>query len=238
LTLEAHIFCALPDVLTSPLESGVLGKARERGALEVRVHDLHALSPDPHGKIDDCPYGGGPGMVLRVDVVAHALEEVFGVDAGEVRQRLPVILLTPQGRKFDQKTARRLAGEKRLAMICGRYEGVDERVREHLAGEELSLGDFVLSGGEIAAAVVLEAVARLLPGALGNEESLAEESFSGPLLEYPHYTRPAACRGWDVPEVLTSGDHGRIAEWRRQRSLEVTRSRRPDLLEGDDSSGS
>lgn len=168
-------------------------------------------------------------MVLRVDVIAHALEEVFGGDAAELRERVPVILLTPQGERFDQSTARRLAGEETLVFICGRYEGVDERVRQHIAGSEISLGDFILAGGEIAAAAVIEAVARLLPGVLGNRESLLEESFAGPRLEYPQYTRPAAFRGWRVPDVLTSGNHARIREWRQERSAERTRERRPDL---------
>ena len=229
--MKVHVFCALPEALVSPLEAGVLGRAREAGILDVEVHDLHELSQDPHHKVDDCPYGGGPGMVLRVDVVAHALQTVFGMEAWKVKEKHLVALLTPQGERFDQKAARALAREETLVLLCGRYEGVDERIREHLAGLEISLGDFVLSGGEVAAAVIIEAVARMLPGVLGNEESLAEESFAGPLLEYPHYTRPADFNGWKVPEVLTGGDHGRIREWRRQQALERTRTRRPDLLE-------
>lgn len=229
--MKVHVFCTLPEVLASPLEAGVIKRARERDALEVCVHDLHALSPDPHHKVDDCPYGGGPGMVLRVDVVAHAIESVFAGSAADLKDRFPFILLTPQGEPFDQAAARSLAEEQTLVFLCGRYEGVDERIREHLVGREISLGDYVLSGGEIAAAAVIEAVARLLPGVLGNEESLAEESFARPLLEYPHYTRPANFRGWEVPEVLTSGDHGSIKNWRERQSRERTRLRRPDLLE-------
>jgi tRNA (guanine37-N1)-methyltransferase len=229
-TLEAHVFCTLPEVLASPLSAGVLGRAVEAGALDANVHSLHSLSPDPHHKADDAPYGGGPGMVLRVDVVAHALEAVFDRDAATLRESFPVILLTPQGEKFDQSVARELSGAETLVFICGRYEGVDERVRRHIAGREISLGDFVLAGGEIAACAVLEAVVRLLPGVLGNEESLAEESFAAGLLEYPQYTRPAEFRGWRVPDVLTSGDHGRIRSWREEQALERTRERRPDLL--------
>lgn len=229
--MKAHVFSALPEVLSSPVDSGVLKRAREAGALEVVVHDLHALSHDPHHKVDDCPYGGGPGMVLRVDVVAHAIESVFPGPAERLKDDVPVILLTPQGERFDQATAAELAGEETLVLICGRYEGVDERVREHIASREISLGDFVLAGGEIAAAAVIEAVARLLPGVLGNEESLEEESFARPLLEYPQYTRPAEYRGWEVPDVLTSGDHGRIKEWREQQAVKRTRERRPDLLD-------
>jgi len=229
-TLEAHVFCTLPEVLASPLSAGVLGRAVEAGALDANVHSLHSLSPDPHHKADDAPYGGGPGMVLRVDVVAHALEAVFDRDAATLRESFPVILLTPQGEKFDQSVARELSGAETLVFICGRYEGVDERVRRHIAGREISLGDFVLAGGEIAACAVLEAVVRLLPGVLGNEESLAEESFAAGLLEYPQYTRPAEFRGWRVPDVLTSGDHGRIRSWREEQALERTSERRPDLL--------
>jgi tRNA (guanine37-N1)-methyltransferase len=225
-----HVFSALPEVLASPLGSGVLKRARESGALEVTVHDLHELSPDPHHKVDDAPFGGGPGMVLRVDVMAHALQTVFGCDPTELRDQIPVILMTPQGERFDQGAARDLAGEETLVFVCGRYEGIDERVREHITGRELSLGDFVLAGGELAAAAVLEAIVRLLPGVLGNEESLNEESFESPMLEYPQYTRPASFRGWDVPEVLTSGDHGRISQWRKEQALKRTRERRPDLL--------
>jgi tRNA (guanine37-N1)-methyltransferase len=230
MTLEAHVFCTLPEMLVSPLSAGVLGRAVEAGALDANVHSLHSLSPDPHHKADDTPYGGGPGMVLRVDVVAAALEAVFDKDAAALRQDFPVILLTPQGERFDQAIARELAREQTVVFICGRYEGVDERIRRHIAGREISLGDFVLAGGEIAACAVLEAVVRLLPGVLGNEESLAEESFAAGLLEYPQYTRPAEFRGWRVPDVLTSGDHGRIKAFREQQALERTRERRPDLL--------
>ena len=232
--MKAHIFCVLPEMLASPMEAGVVARAVVAGALEVVVHDLHRLSPDAHHKVDDCPYGGGPGMVLRVDVVAHAIEAVFGCEAGKLRRRMPVVLLTPQGERFSQGVACSLAGEESLVFICGRYEGVDERIRENIAGRELSIGDFVLSGGEIAAAVVLESVARLLPGVLGNERSVEEESFAGSLLEYPQYTRPASFAGWEVPEILLSGDHQRIRDWRREQALERTRTRRPDLLRGRD----
>lgn len=230
--LEAHVFCTLPEMLDSPLSAGMVRRAIDGGALDTNLHSLHVLSPDPHHKVDDCPYGGGPGMVLRVDVVAHALEAVFEADAASLKERFPVVLLTPQGERFDQEMARELSRAETLVLICGRYEGVDDRVREHIAGREISIGDFVLSGGEIAAAVILEAVARLLPGVLGNEESLAEESFSAGQLEYPHYTRPADFRGWQVPDVLVSGDHGRIKQWRREQAHARTVERRPDLLSG------
>ncbi|MFH1151221.1 MAG: tRNA (guanosine(37)-N1)-methyltransferase TrmD [Actinomycetota bacterium] len=229
--MKAHVFCTLPDILASPLRCGTLKRAMDAGALEVLVHDLHELSPDPHHKADDTPYGGGPGMVLRVDVLAHAMESVFDGDATVLKEQFPVILLTPQGKRFDQSQARELASHETLVFLCGRYEGVDERVREHLAGREMSLGDFVLAGGEIAAAAVLEAVARLLPGVLGNDESLLQESFSGPILEYPQYTRPADWRGHRVPDVLVSGDHGRIRAWREEQARQRTLHRRPDLLD-------
>lgn len=229
--LEGHVFCTHPEILESPMQAGMLRRAVAAGALDVNAHNLHVLSPDPHNKVDDCPYGGGPGMVMRVDVVAHALEAVFNADAASLRDRFEVVLMTPQGERFDQEVARELAKAETVVFICGRYEGVDDRVRERIAGREVSIGDFILSGGEIAVAVVLEAVARLLPGVLGNEESLAEESFTSGRLEYPHYTRPAEFRGWKVPEVLLSGDHGRIREWRGQQARARTLERRPDLLD-------
>lgn len=229
--MKVDIFCALPALLDSAFKAGVMERALSEGHLEIQFYDLHELSPDTdHHKIDDCPYGGGPGMVIRVDVVAGAFEYVYGCSAESVRERYPVILLTPQGERFEQKKAEALALEDRLVFICGRYEGVDERVREHLVSSEISIGDFVLSGGEMAAAVVIEAVARLLPGVLGNTESLEGESFREGLLEYPHYTRPAEYRGWQVPEVLLSGNHQRIEQWRKETALERTRTRRPDLL--------
>lgn len=229
--MRVDIFCALPELLDSTFRTGVLGRACEEGYLEVAVYDLHEMSPDPHHKIDDYPYGGGPGMVIRVDVIARALEKVYEIAAESVREKFPVILMTPQGERFDQKSARELSALERMIIICGRYEGVDERVREHLVSCELSLGDFVLSGGEVAAAVVVEAVARLLPGVLGNSESLEGESFNKGLLEYPQYTRPAEYGEWVVPEVLLSGNHRHIEEWREAESLERTRKRRPDLLD-------
>lgn len=228
--MKVDVFCALPALLDSAFNAGVMERALNEGRLELNLYDLHELSPDSHHKIDDYPYGGGPGMVIRVDVVTEALETVYSCNAESVREKCPVILLTPQGERFEQKTAEALACEDRLVFICGRYEGIDERVREHLVSREISIGDFVLSGGEMAAAVVIEAVARLLPGVLGNTESLQGESFREGLLEYPHYTRPAEYRGWGVPEVLLSGNHQRIEEWRTSTALERTRKRRPDLL--------
>ncbi|MDD5747968.1 MAG: tRNA (guanosine(37)-N1)-methyltransferase TrmD [Actinomycetota bacterium] len=228
--IEAHVFCPLPQVLSSPLESGVIKKARDCNGLRVFVHDLHEFSPDRHRNIDDAPFGGGPGMVIRVDVIANALSKVFEMSPFLVREKLPVILLSPRGEKFDQEKAKELSRNKHFALICGRYEGIDERVREHFASFEISIGDYVLSGGELAALVILDAVSRLIPGVLGNYESLGEESFSGPCLEYPQFTRPSDFKGLKVPRVLLSGDHKRIREWRKTCAREITQKRRPDLL--------
>lgn len=221
-------FTIFPEVMRPYLEVGVLGKAREAGLVEVRLHDLRDYTQDRHRTTDDVPYGGGGGMVMKPEPVFAAVEKVLEDELVTT----PVILLTPQGRLFDQDVARELAGRDRLALICGRYEGVDERVREHLATDEISIGDYVLSGGELPALVVIDSVARLLPGVLGDESATAQDSHSAALLEHPHYTRPAEFRGWRVPEVLRSGDHGRIREWRRRESLKRTMLRRPDLLSG------
>src|SRR5918997_1381592 len=202
----------------------LVGRARAAGSLDVRVHDLRAAASDPHRSVDDSPFGGGAGMVLMPEPIFTAVEQ-----ADPPR---PLYYLGPAGRRFDQTVAQELAAAPGgFSLLCGRYEGVDERVREHLCDGELSLGDFVLSGGEVAAMAVLEAVGRLVPGVMGNATSADDESFSEGLLEYPHYTRPADFRGWTVPEVLRSGDHGRIARWRRAQALARTLERRPDLVE-------
>lgn len=219
-------FTIFPEVMRAYLHVGVLGKAQETGLVEVRLHDLRDYTQDRHRTTDDLPYGGGGGMVMKPEPVFVAVEKVLDDELTTT----PVILLTPQGRIFDQAVAHELAGHERLALICGRYEGVDERVREHLATDEISIGDYVLSGGELPALVVIDAVARLLPGFLGDESATERDSHSTALLEYPHYTRPAEFRGWSVPEVLRSGDHGRIEEWRRRQALKRTLRRRPDLL--------
>jgi tRNA (guanine37-N1)-methyltransferase len=190
--------------------------------LDLRVHDLRAGAPDPHRSVDDSPFGGGPGMVLAPEPVFTAVEAVDPVR--------PLLLLGPGGRRFDQSWAGELAASPGFSLLCGRYEGVDQRVADHLVDGELSLGDFVLAGGEAAAIAVIEVVARLVPGVMGNEESGREESFGDGLLEYPQYTRPQEFRGWKVPEVLRSGDHGRVARWRRAQALARTRARRPDLI--------
>ena len=220
--MRVDVFTVLPQLLGPVLEAGLLGRAREGGVVDVRVHDVRAFTTDRHRSVDDVPFGGGPGMVLAPEPIFRAVEEV-----GPVR---PLFLLGPGGRRFDQRLAGELAGGSGFSLLCGRYEGVDERVRELVDGE-LSIGDYVLAGGEAAAFVVVETVTRLVPGGVGNEASVHDESFREGLLEYPHYTRPAVFRGKAVPDVLRSGDHGRIARWRRATALARTRERRPDLMD-------
>jgi tRNA (guanine37-N1)-methyltransferase len=221
--MEIHVFTALPQILEAPLSASLLGRARERGVVDVRVHDLRAYTTDRHRSLDDTPFGGGAGMVLMPEPVFRAVEEV--------KPPRPLLLLDPGGRRFDQSVASELAAGDGFSLLCGRYEGVDERVREHLVDGELSIGDYVLAGGEAAAFVVVEAVTRLVPGVMGNDASAGEESFVDGLLEHPQYTRPADFRGWVVPEVLRSGDHGRVARWRRAQSVARTVAERPDLVE-------
>lgn len=223
--MRIDVFTIFPEAIVSYCGTSILGRAAASGALDVRVHDLRDGSTDAHRSVDDSPFGGGAGMVLRPDPVFRSVESV--PDAPR-----PLFLLTPGGRPFDQSVAAELATlGGGFSLLCGRYEGVDQRVADHLTDGELSVGDYVLAGGELAALVVVEAVARLLPDVLGNEASATEESFSDGLLEYPQYTRPAEFRGWPVPEVLRSGDHGAVAAWRRLQALLRTAERRPDLLE-------
>ena len=222
------IVSIFPELFDAPLSTGVLRRAREAGVVTVHAHDLRDWTTDKHRSVDDAPYGGGAGMVMRPEPWFAAVEALRAAAAPSGR----AVLLTPQGRPFTQAIARELAAEPRLILMAARYEGIDERVREHLADDEISIGDYVLSGGEIPAMVLAEAVVRLLPGALGSPESLAEESHQDGLLEYPHYTRPPDFRGWTVPDILRSGDHARIEAWRRQQRLDRTARRRPDLLGG------
>lgn len=224
--LRVDVITLFPGFFESPLRESLLGKAIQSGLVAAGVHDIREHARDRHGKVDDYGFGGGPGMVMKPAPVVEAVEAL----QGEGPRR--VVLLSASGRRLDQGLVRELAAEPWLVLVCGRYEGVDERVIAALGAEEVSIGDFVLAGGEAAALAVLEAVARLVPGVVGNEESLQEESFEAGLLDHPHYTRPRGFRGMDVPEVLLSGDHGRIAAWRRQAALEKTRRNRPDLLEG------
>lgn len=224
--MRFDVFTLFPEVFKPYLQVGVLGKALERGLIEVHLHNIRHWATDRHRTVDDVPYGGGGGMVMKPEPLFAAVEDVLGRPP-----HAPVILLTPQGRRFTQEVARELARHPRLALIAGRYEGIDERVRRYLATHELSIGDYVLSGGELPALVVIDAVARLIPGVLGDPNAPQQDSFAQGLLEHPHYTRPAVFRGWEVPQVLRSGDHARIARWRRQQALRRTWERRPDLLE-------
>ncbi len=220
--MEIHVFTVLPQILVPALDGGLLGKAREGGVVEVVVHDLRDHTTDRHRSVDDAPFGGGPGMVLAPDPIFRAVEAV--------EPPRPLYLLGPGGRRFDQALAADLAAGRGFSLLCGRYEGVDERVREHLADDELSIGDYVLAGGEAAAFVVVEAVTRLVPGVMGNQASADDESFASGLLEYPQYTRPAEFRDWAVPDILRSGDHPRVTRWRRAQALRRTFDRRPDLI--------
>lgn len=220
--MKIEIFTIFPDMVSQWLGASLIGKAWRAGVLDIAVHDLRAGAQDPHRSVDDAPFGGGAGMVLAPGPVFAAVEA-----ARPVR---PLYLLGPAGRRFDQAMARELALSRGFSLLCGRYEGVDERVGEHLVDGEVSIGDYVLAGGEAAAVVIAEAVARLVPGVMGNQASAQEESFAGGLLEYPQYTRPAVFRGWAVPDVLVSGDHGRVARWRRAAAIARTMQRRPDLV--------
>lgn len=220
-----EVFTLFPQVFEPYLETSILQRARQRGLVEVRLHNIRDWTTDRHHITDDMPYGGGGGMVMKPEPIFTAVEGVLGSPPA-----CPVILMTPQGRVFNQKVAQELAGQPALALLCGRYEGVDERVRQHLVTDEISIGDYVLSGGELAALVVIEAVTRLLPGVLGDPDGAWDDSHAMGLLEYPHFTRPPEFRGWEVPEILLSGDHGRIARWRREQALLRTWQRRPDLL--------
>ena len=223
--MRIDVLTIFPGIFESPLRESLLGKAVEAGLLDVRVHDIRDSTTDKHRQVDDESYGGGPGMVMTPEPIFAAVRTL-----GEGDMRL--LLLSPAGRRLDQALVRELAGEPWLVLICGRYEGVDERVVEGLPAEEVSIGDYVLSGGEVPALVVIEAVTRLIPGVIGREESHERDSF-GPegLLDHPHYTRPAEFRGMAVPEVLLSGNHAEIERWRREAALEKTRRNRPDLLE-------
>jgi tRNA (guanine37-N1)-methyltransferase len=220
--VRIDLFTIFPALVDSWLEASLIGKARREAILDLRVHDLRSATTDPHRSVDDATFGGGAGMVLAPGPLFAAVEAV--------QPPRPLFLLGPAGLRFDQAHAVRLAASDGFSLLCGRYEGVDQRVADHLVDGELSIGDFVVAGGEVAAVAVVEAVARLVPGVMGNQASADDESFGGGLLEYPQYTRPASFRGWEVPEVLRSGDHGRVARWRRAQALARTRDRRPDLL--------
>jgi tRNA (guanine37-N1)-methyltransferase len=220
--MRIDVFTIFPAMLTEFWRWGVVARGVEAGLLDLRAHDLRMAATDPHRTVDDAPFGGGAGMVLMPEPTFAAVETVD--------PPRPLMLLAPSGRRFDQAVARELAGQDGFSLLCGRYEGVDERIREHLCDDALSVGDVVLAGGEVAAMLVTEAVARLVPGVLGNDASTAEESFTDGLLEYPQWTRPASFRGVDVPEVLRSGDHARVRRWRRAQAIRRTMALRPDLM--------
>ena len=221
--MRIDVFTIFPSMFEVFLDYGVIGRAVEQGRLVVQIHDLRAGAGDPHRSVDDAPFGGGAGMVMMPEPLFNSVEQ-----ADPPR---PLFLMGPAGRRFEQAVAQELASGGGFSLLCGRYEGVDQRVRDHLVDGELSLGDFVLAGGEVGAMAVIEAVGRLVPGVLGNEMSNADESFSEGLLEYPHYTRPAEFRGWTVPDVLRSGDHGLVDRWRKAHSLARTVALRPDLID-------
>jgi len=224
--MRFDVFTLLPEVFPPYLDSSILNRARLGGLIDVQVHNIRDWATDQHHVTDDTPYGGGGGMVMKVEPMFAAVESVLGTPPP-----CPVVMLTPQGRVFTQKIADELAQNTRLALICGRYEGIDERIRRHLVTDEISIGDYVLTGGELPALILIDVLARLVPGVLGDPTGASDDSHASGLLEYPHYTRPFEFRGWQVPEILLSGDHAKVARWRREQSLLRTRQRRPDLLE-------
>ncbi len=229
--MQIEVFSLFPSMFESYLQESILKRAQQAGLLAIHLHNIRDWTSDKHHITDDTPYGGGGGMVMKPEPIFAAVESVLPVSTQSVQSPVPIILLAPTGRKFDQRIAKELAAHERIALICGRYEGVDERVREHLATDEISIGDYVLTGGELPAMVMMDAIARHIPGVLGAENAADEDSHATGLLEYPHYTRPPEFRGWAVPEILQSGDHAKIARWRREQSLRRTWQLRPDLLE-------
>jgi tRNA (guanine37-N1)-methyltransferase len=226
--MRIDILCLFPEIFTSPLNESIVKRAREQGLVNIMVHNIRDYTHDKHHTVDDYPYGGGPGMVLKPEPIFEAAE---AVKKQHVMSEMPIILLTPQGRLFSQSVAQELSLHPSLMLICGHYEGLDERVCEYLATDEISIGDYVLGGGELAALVVVDAVVRLIPGVLGSQYSAGSDSHSNGLLEYPQYTRPDVYQDWPVPSVLLSGNHGEIAQWRRRQAILRTAKRRHDLLE-------
>jgi len=227
--MHFDILTLFPNIFEGVFNESILKRAREAGLVSISIHNIRDYATDKHRITDEPPYGGGGGMILKPEPIFRAVETILGLEEGQ-RPEVPVILLSPQGRLFTQAVARELSKHPRLVLICGHYEGVDERVRQFLATDEISIGDYVLTGGEVPAMVIVDAVTRLLPGVLGDPTAVFEDSHADGLLEYPHYTRPPVFRGWSVPEVLLSGNHAEIARWRRQESLRRTFERRPDLL--------
>jgi len=230
--MRIDVLTLFPEMFQLPFSFGIFQRAIDHGLVSLNVHNIRDYTHDKHHTADDYPYGGGAGMVLKPEPLFEAVESVTAeIRLKEDSSELPIILLTPQGRPFSQQLAQELAGYRHLILICGHYEGVDERVREHLVTDEISIGDYVLTGGELPAMVVIDAVVRLLPGVLGSEDSPRDDSHTSGLLEYPHYTRPAVFRDWPVPDVLLSGDHARIARWRSEQVIRRTLERRPELLD-------
>ena len=230
--MQIHILTLFPQMFSSLLGSSIFKRAIDRGLVEINIRNIRDHTHDKHHTVDDSPYGGGAGMVLKPEPIFEAVEAVkAGISGSHVDNAVPVILLTPQGRLFSQQIALELSKYSHLILICGHYEGIDERVSEQLATDEVSIGDYVLSGGELAAMVVAEAIIRLVPGVLGSEDSALNDSYATGLLEYPQYTRPPVFRGWAVPEVLLSGNHAQIARWQREQAIIRTLERRPDLLD-------
>ncbi|MGE5557923.1 MAG: tRNA (guanosine(37)-N1)-methyltransferase TrmD [Bacillota bacterium] len=225
--MEIDILTLFPEMFAGPFSCSVIKRALDKGLFQIRLHDIRDFALDKHRSVDDTPYGGGSGMVMKPEPVYFALQVVKKIANSPAR----VILLTPQGERLNQKIAQKLSVLPRLILICGHYEGFDERIREHMADQEISVGDYILTGGELPAMVLVDAVARLIPGVLGNTESAYAESFFDGLLEYPQYTKPSVFQGWPVPDILLQGDHGKIARWRREQALIRTLRRRPDLLE-------
>jgi len=221
--MKIDILTLFPKMFQGPFNESIIKRAQEKGLVEIKIHNLRKWTKDKHKTADDRPFGGGTGMILMIEPIYDALKELK-------KKETRVILLTPQGKIFNQKMAQNLSKEKHLIFICGHYEGIDERVREHLVDEEISIGDYVLTGGELPSMIVLDTLIRLIPGVLKKKEAIKDESFSSKSLEYPQYTRPANFKGWQVPEALLSGDHKKIAEWRKKKALERTKKQRPDLL--------
>ena len=233
--MQFDVFTILPEVFPTYLDTSILKKARERGLIDVRAHNIRDYTQDKHHTTDDTPYGGGGGMVMKPEPIFAAVETVLGrnplLPSPKAASNIPIVLLTPQGRVFTQKVAEELLHHEHIALLCGRYEGIDERIREYLVTDEISVGDYVLTGGELPALILIDAVARLIPGVLGDPTGAEDDSHAMGLLEYPHYTKPSEFRGWKVPDILLSGDHGKIEKWRREQALLRTYKRRPDMLE-------
>ena len=233
--MQFEVFTLLPEVFPSYLETSIIKRARERDLINVRVHNIRDYTHDKHHTTDDTPYGGGGGMVMKPEPVFEAIETVLGLNPDstqpEPASNIPIILLTPQGRVFNQSIAQELSAHPHIILLCGRYEGIDERIREHLVTDEISIGDYVLTGGELPALILIDAIARLLPDVLGDPTGAQDDSHAMGLLEYPHYTRPPEFRGWKAPDILLSGDHAKIDKWRREQALLRTFNKRPDMLE-------